>query len=188
MQIVDLIHIYISLIILFVAVVADICSGRIPNLWICAGLAAGGVLMALSWLPFGWRGFLAGLFVPLLIGWIPFRMGALGAGDVKLLMVVGCLNGGKDVFYCIFLSFLFAAGISLGRLLSLRQFKSSLILCFRYFQEIIFQKRIKLYPGRWQKVHTIHFSIAIFGGYITWLGVSTCREILFCLADLSRHI
>ncbi|MCD8149190.1 MAG: A24 family peptidase [Clostridiales bacterium] len=178
MRIGSCIVIYVSLFLLFVAVVSDLCSGKIPNWWICTGVAAAGVLTVWPGLSPGWPDFLSGLVIPLLIGWIPFRMGALGAGDVKLLMVIGCLNGGREIFYCIFLSFLLAAGISLGRLLSLRQFKDSLISCIRYFQSVFLQRRIELYPGRGQKGHTIHFSMAIFGGYVMWLGVSTCRFIL----------
>jgi len=178
MRIGSWIVIYVSLLVLFVAVVSDLCSGKIPNRWICVGFAAAGVLMVWPGLSFGWTGFLSGLAIPLLIGWIPFRMGALGAGDVKLMMVIGCLNGGREIIYCIFLSFLLAAGISLGRLLSLRQFKNSLISCIRYFQGIFLQRKIALYPERGQKGHTIHFSMAIFGGYVMWLGVNTCRFIL----------
>ncbi|MCC8029041.1 MAG: A24 family peptidase [Lachnospiraceae bacterium] len=171
-------HVYISLIILFAAAAEDLHTDRIPNSLICTGLAAGFLLMILPRTAYGWPGCLAGLLIPLMICWIPFRMGAIGAGDVKLLMVIGCLNGGRDVFYCIFLSFLLAAGISLGRLLSLRQFKSSLMLCFQYFQRTLLQRKMELYPERHRKYHTIHFSVAVFFGYAAWWGVSTCRSML----------
>lgn len=124
-----------------------------------------------------YNSFLSGFLIPILIGWIPFRMRAIGAGDVKLFVVVGCLNGGRDVFYCIFLSFLLAAGISLSRLLSLRQVKISLIYCFQYFQKIITQKKIEAYPGRMKKGHNIHFSIAILLGYVALLGVKNCKIV-----------
>ncbi|MCD7866518.1 MAG: A24 family peptidase [Clostridiales bacterium] len=169
-------HVYVTLVILFISVVEDLCTDRIPNHWICTGFAAGVFLLILPWTTIGCTGFLTGLLIPFLIGWIPFRMGAIGAGDVKLLLVVGCLNGGRDVFYCIFLSFLFAAGISLGKLLSLRQFKSSLMLCFQFFQSIFLQKKMELYPERHRKGHTIHFSIAVFFGYAAWWGGEHMQE------------
>ncbi len=178
MRIGSYIHVYVTLTILFIAVVEDLCTDRIPNRWICLGLAAGILFLILPWTSIGWTGFLAGLMIPVFIGWLPFRMGAIGAGDVKLLLVVGCLSGGRDVFYCIFLSFLFAAGISLGKLLSLRQFKSSLMLCFQYFQSILLQRKVELYPDRHRKGHTIHFSVAVFFGYAAWWGVSSCRSML----------
>ena len=104
-------------------------------------------------------------------------MRAVGAGDIKLFMAVGCLNGGEDVLYSIFLSFLLGAGISLGRLLSLKKLKISLIQCFRYFIQMVMQKKIERYPGAGEASHTIHFSVAIFLGYMVWLGVKTCKIV-----------
>lgn len=155
----------------------DLYSDQIRNEWICVGIAAGGVLMLFPRSALGGGSFLSGILIPVLLGWIPFRMRAIGAGDVKLFIVIGCLNGGRDVFYCIFLSFLLAAGISLSRLLSLRQLKMSLMYCFQYFQRMIVQKKIEAYPGRMKKGHTIHFSTAILFGYAALLGVKVCKIV-----------
>lgn len=171
------INVFVSMVILIVAVVTDLHSDKIRNKWICVGILAGGVLMFLPQSALNWSSFLSGILIPVLIGWIPFRMRAIGAGDVKLFIVIGCLNGGRDVFYCIFLSFLLAAGISLGRLLSLRQLKMSLMYCFQYFQKIFVLKRIEAYPGKLKKGHTIHFSIAVLFGYAAWLGVKVCKIV-----------
>lgn len=173
-------HVYISLILLFAAVVMDLRTGRISNKWICAGLTAGTVLFLSPVSVLGPGAFFLGFLIPFLICWIPFRMRAIGAGDIKLFFVIGCLNGGEDVFYCIFFSFLLGAGFSLGRLLSLRQLRVSLMNCFQHFIDMLTQKRIQVYPGAGEKSHTIHFSGAIFLGYILWLGVKTCK-IVFLL-------
>ncbi len=167
-----------SLILLSVAAVSDLRSGRIPNMWICIGLAAGVLCRALSLTSFGWSGFFFGMLIPFLICWIPFRMGAMGAGDVKLLIVLGALNGGGDILYCIFFSFLFAAGISLGKLLSLRHLRSSLIQLFHYFQGIFLQGKIELYEGRYASGHTIRFALSIFLGYAAWRGINVCMTLL----------
>lgn len=171
-------HVYITLIFLYTAVVMDLRTGRIPNRWICVGLAAGTVLLLSPQSALGPGSFFLGFLIPFLIGWIPFRMRAIGAGDIKLFFVVGCLNGGEDVFYCIFFSFLLGAGISLSKLLSLRQLKAGLMNCFQYFINMLIQKKVYMYPGAREKSHTIHFSAAIFLGYIVWLGVKACKVIL----------
>lgn len=155
----------------------DLRSDKIRNEWICIGILAGCVLMLLPQSFPDWNSFISGILIPILIGWIPFRMRAIGAGDVKLFIVIGCLNGGRDVFYCIFLSFLLAAGISLSRLLSLRQLKISLIYCIQFFQKIITQRKIEAYPGRMQEDHIIHFSAAVFLGYVAMLGVKVCKIV-----------
>ncbi len=162
----------VSLILLFAAAVSDLRSWRVPNLWIVIGLAAGVLCRILAWSSFGWGSLLLGCLLPFLICWIPYRMGAMGAGDVKLLMALGTLNGGQHVLYCIFFSFLFAAGISLGRLLSLRQFRSSLIQLFQYFHTTLLQGKFGMYPGRSAEGHIIHFAVAILPGYVAWLGVN----------------
>ncbi len=172
-----LIPIIISLVILSMSAVSDLGFDRIPNLWILIGLTAGVVCRIFSWSFFGWGSFFLGMLIPFVICWIPFRMGAMGAGDVKLLMVIGILNGGQNVFYCIFFSFLIAAGISLVKLLRPRQIKKSLTELFFYFQTIFTQGRIETYQGRYVKGHTIHFAVAILLGYALWEGVSICRII-----------
>lgn len=76
-----------------IAVYTDFRSRRIPNL-----LTAGGLLVAFSYhfsnqgvtgLLFGFKGLGVGLFLLL----IPFILGGIGAGDVKLLGVIGAFKG-----------------------------------------------------------------------------------------------
>ncbi len=178
MRIGTLIPTGMSLVLLFAAVRSDLRSWQIPNLWIGIGLTAGVFCRILSWSSFGWSGFFLGVLLPFLICWIPYRMGALGAGDVKLLMALGALSGGQTILYILFFSFLFAAGISLCRLLNLRQLRSSLLQLICFFQTMFFEGKIETYPGRYVEGHTIRFSIAILFGYTTWLGVSICRMLL----------
>lgn len=170
---------YVTLAFVFVSVCTDLRTGRIPNGWIIAGLLTGLLLKIPGISLTAWSDYFTGLFLPILIGWIPFRMRALGAGDIKLFVLIGCLNGGREVLYIILLSFLFAAGISLGRLLRLRQFIQSLNQFFHYMKNVFLLRKIQVYPGRYQKGHTIHFSIAVFLGYISWMGVNVCRNLLY---------
>ncbi len=178
MQIVNALTVFVSLIFLLVAVVMDFRTDRIFNGWILCGLVAGIILRFAPASSLGVKEMVVGFIVPLLIGWVPFRMGALGAGDVKAFLVIGWINGGTCIFYCIFLSFLLAAGISLGRLLVLRQLGESLCLSFQYFHSVFKEKALTAYPGRMRKGHTIHFSAAILGGYVLWIGGTTCKEIM----------
>lgn len=87
----------VLIVMLLVAVIFDLKEQRIPNWLILAALLAalighvitGGLLGLL----FSLKGFGVGLL--LLI--IPFMMGGMGAGDVKLLGVVGALQGSTFV-------------------------------------------------------------------------------------------
>ncbi len=173
----SLIPMSVSLVLSSIAMGTDLKSGRIPNGWIAVGLAAGITCKFLSFSKFGWGGFLLGMLIPLLLCWIPFRMGAMGAGDVKLFLVLGALNGGQSILYCIFFSFLFAAVLSLGKLLRLRTLRASLAQLFHYFKNIFLSGEFSVYPGSCAKGHTIHFAVAIFFGYVVWMGVCICNML-----------
>lgn len=84
---------FFLVLVLLLAVVYDQREQRIPNLLILIGLIAGLVWNVcqggLEGLLFSLKGFAAGLGLL----FIPFAMGGMGAGDVKLLAVVGTFKG-----------------------------------------------------------------------------------------------
>ena len=165
----------LTLTLLCIAVGMDLSSCRIKNQLIIFGMAAG----ILSWLPFSSKedvgSLLAGIVIPIVVCWIPFLMHALGAGDIKLFSVVGCINGGWDAVFCIGFSFFIAAVMSLCRLIREKQLWTSLGECYQYFQQIFMEQKIRPYSGRKKPGHVIHFSMAIIFGYLVWMGVKICR-------------
>ncbi len=92
-------------VILFVAVTIDLRAQRIPNLLTFPAVALTliyySVTSGLNGFFFSVIGLLAG--ISLLI--IPYLLGGMGAGDAKLMGVVGGVLGAKGVFY----AFLFSA-------------------------------------------------------------------------------
>lgn len=85
-------------IILVAAAAADLRARRIPNALTFPGLALG--LLLATWQA-GWTGLAAGL-LGLAAGaallFLPFALGGIGAGDVKLLAVVGAFGGAAFAF------------------------------------------------------------------------------------------
>lgn len=171
----------LTVVILLTAAGTDLICYRIKNELIFVGMMTG-ITLWMTDPPAGGIHLLSGILLPVLVCWIPFRMHALGAGDVKLFSVIGCLNGGRDALCCITFSFLLAAGFSLGRLLSRRRLRSSLFDCFHYFQEIVSSGKIFPYPGRKAPDHRFHFSVFIFLGYLVFLGVNVCKNAPLCWA------
>lgn len=92
-------------VILVVAGIIDLRTRRIPNLLVAFGLAFG---LAVSYSTLGLSGMgsaFSGMGVALLLFVPLFLLRALGAGDVKLMMVVGSFLGPQDTFMIALLSF-----------------------------------------------------------------------------------
>lgn len=93
--------------VLAIACVTDLRAQRIPN-WLtypsmCAALVLHGVLGGADGLVFSISGLGAGLGLMLL----PFLMGVMGAGDVKLLAAAGAFMGARSVLSAFMLTSLF---------------------------------------------------------------------------------
>ena len=85
------------LILLVIAVIFDLKERRIPN-W----LILSGVVMAFTYQGYieGYSGLWScfqGLAIGMALLFIPFAMGGIGAGDVKLLGMIGALKGSTFV-------------------------------------------------------------------------------------------
>lgn len=173
----EFIRISVTAVILLCAVQSDFAVGKIRNRLILTGLFLGLLLHLPGIDAEELCSMLMGIAVPVLVCWIPFRMHGLGAGDVKLFCVIGCLNGGRSIVYCICISFLLAAGFSVGRLLTQKQLWSSMYGCIRYFQLIVREGKIIPYPERARPGHQFHFSAAVLLGYAAVLGVKVCGFI-----------
>lgn len=121
--------IYGLLIFLLTACYQDYRHDKIKNWLIMAGLMGGGYLQFLS---FGFKGILhfgTGFFCTFALLYMFFKIGALGAGDVKLLAVcVGTIGIKRGIFFLCF-AFLAAAVFSLQKMLT----EHNLIGRFRYF-------------------------------------------------------
>lgn len=91
--------------ILCIAAFTDIRARRIPNHLIFWGLACA-LLIALSLGGSAALNALVGIFAALFVFFPVYLWGALGAGDVKLLMVVGAFLGTQQLLFATLLIFL----------------------------------------------------------------------------------
>ncbi|MBQ8184484.1 MAG: prepilin peptidase [Lachnospiraceae bacterium] len=118
-------------VILNAAMVSDILIGKIRNGLIIAGLVLGLIYQAQTAGLGGVRAFAGGVLLTLAAAMLLFAFGAIGAGDGKLLAVVGGFLGMAAVPGYLLLVFLFGAVQAVLKML----WQGSLIRRFRYFAE-----------------------------------------------------
>lgn len=159
----------VLVVVLIICVVTDINERKIYNkvvfpallmAWIGHGVTGGwyGLKMSIA-------GFLVGLGILL----IPFVMGGMGAGDVKLLALVGALKGTVFVLTAALYMALIGAGIALVILLCRKSaFQAAYSVCF-YLYGLQVGLKVPVYVSRDSLSATYPYGIAIAGGGIAGL-------------------
>src|SRR3989338_3422107 len=87
----------ILLLVSFLGAIYDLKARRVPN-WLTLGTFI--LVLLYNLILFNWNGLLislSGFFVGILLLLIPYLMGGMGAGDVKLLGTLGALTSYKSV-------------------------------------------------------------------------------------------
>ena len=161
-----------TILLLILAAVMDILSGKIRNRLILGGLAAG---LFFQLAEAGGKGagiFLTNVSIPVILCYLLFLIHVLGAGDIKLFSVIGGIWNLEILTVTIMRSFLTAAGMSLGKMLHHRNLISRLCIFGDYIRQALAAGRFSQYPKSQGNQHIIHFSIAILIGYIIAMEVA----------------
>ena len=127
---------YLVSLILLLALVSDLLTSKIPNELFAFGfitsqiwcLYTGSVYSALEALA-------SGMLVALIL-FPMFAIGSLGAGDIKIIMLLPAYTNLKNVFYIVFLSFLIAAVYGVIKLWHSKNLTKSIRHFFHYIELI----------------------------------------------------
>lgn len=115
--------------ILLISIVTDVRTKKIPNLLTFPAMLMGLIIHGARG---GWPGLaqgLWGLFLGTALLYIPFALGGMGAGDVKLLGAVGALQGADFVLRAFLASALAGGALAVAALLWRRQLWASICWC-----------------------------------------------------------
>ena len=118
--------------VLVIAAFVDILSYRIPNLWIVCGMLAGLVQIVTKG---DWLLFVQTVFqlIVIFIAFYPFYlMKGLGAGDVKLFLMLGCYIRGTSYLYCLLGAMALAGGWAVLKMLCQKESRERLCYLGRY--------------------------------------------------------
>jgi len=123
-------------VVLIVAAVIDVWKLKVPN-WITFPLIIAGWIFWTS--VHGWSGLgftLFGTAVGLSLLLVPYAIGGMGAGDVKLLAGVGAWVGAATVFWAFCLSAMVGGLMAAAMMLYRRYFKGQSV---DHFKHILFE-------------------------------------------------
>ena len=154
----------IAYVLILIAVGMDVKSMRISNRLILIGL---GISFIRRLCCEGIFGVFTNIFLisfPVILLYLLFLAGALGAGDIKLFSLIGGFVNFKELVWCMIYAFLFAGVFSLLKMLYYRIFFSSMKNVWCYVIRIFMGERSAYVPLDKTK-NKIHFSIAIFSGF-----------------------
>lgn len=157
---------------LCVACFQDVRLGKISNVLILATVLTGGIY---NFSVSGWQGlpgWLLRMAVYLVILYPLFKIGTLGAGDVKLMVAVEGIFSWQDsvsYFVCVW----FAAGImALVKMLMEGNFMERLEYFFSYITDVAVMGKWQLYhkENAFQKEKSIYMSIPLLAGFLLCMG------------------
>lgn len=148
--------------VLLMAVLSDLRSEKINNSIIIFGIIGGlcNVFYKFSLQQVIYS--VTGMFIPIIILFPLFYFHMFGAGDIKLLAVVGGLLGYKGVLFCIIVSIFTGAFISVFKMCKYQLFRERFAY-FSQYMKIYFLtgKRIPYFDSSLSENAKVHFSIPI---------------------------
>lgn len=145
------------------AVVTDLLYGRIPNLLAAAGFIAGFILRFLHPSLGAAPSSALGALIPLAGGFLLWRSGMIGAGDVKLLGAAGSLAGFPDILGIVTASVFCGACISAALMLTCTGVKERLFYFASYVKRTALGGSTSGYrSGGAERPEHFHFAVPVF--------------------------
>lgn len=159
------------LLFLFTAVLEDFRSRKIPNWWILFGFSVGMLSLLEEKTNSSYVYYVTGCLLPFFLLFLFYGIRVLGAGDIKLFMVVGLFLGRKEIFYVILWSFLFGGIYAIIKLFREKCFRKRFAYFFSYLKRVVVNGRLETYViGDWKEEMVLHFSLCILLGCLPVIG------------------
>lgn len=167
---------FLLVLLLIASVVMDYKQDRIPNGIIVFGFVIG---FFSRFTGNGWQDiFNAGvvIIISFCILYPLFRIGGIGAGDVKLLLMTGSFFSADEQLHVMMFSFIIGAILSIEKMISEDNFKERMQYLFSYLADVLRTRQWKLYgenpatDSHKYKSNKIHFALPVFFSVMLGLG------------------
>ena len=162
------------LLLLILAVLADLKTDRIPNGFIVVGIMIG-LAGSRSYGP-GLSSSVVSMFLAFLLLYPLFKIGTLGAGDIKVLIMTGSFFRAKEFLAVLAAAFVAGAVFSVIKLMTEHNMKERLTCLLFYVSDVVGSRRWKLYGENLNsdyeayRRNKIHFTIPVLFGAALRMG------------------
>lgn len=156
--------------IVVTAVLFDLKLGKIPNGVIVTGLMWGFFYQFFSLGGMGPVLFLGGCCFPILLLGILYYFRMIGAGDIKLLSVVGGFLGPHGCFSCTVSAILFGGAISLAIMIRRHMIGQRLLYFSKYIMDYSREKQWKSYLSGVGEDARLNFSFPVLLAVLCYMG------------------
>lgn len=115
---------------------------------------------------------LSGIIIPFLLLFIFYLFHMMGAGDIKLFMMIGAFVGPKDIREVMWTAFLIGAVIALFKMLAHRTVVIRFFYLWNYLYRTITTRKLEPYYQKeeLESKNRIHFAIPIGLSTFLWMG------------------
>jgi len=161
--------------ILTSALVIDVKSGRVPNWLTMSGLLTSQLVLLLDSCETALKALVISLLIVLILFPV-FAIGGLGAGDIKLMMILPCYFSFNSSLHIILYSFLVAAVIGAFGLIFSGKLIYRISRFLLYLKNLIHTGELRIYdsvkssPDGQLASNQIHFTLPIFVSVMLVLG------------------
>lgn len=162
------------LLLLLLSALADLMTDRIPNGFVLLGTITGIVISFLSGR--GLSDTLVSMLTAFLLMYPLYMIGALGAGDVKLFILVGSFRGAGEFMVILAGAFVIGAGFSIVKLAAEKNAAERFRYFFSYLADILRTGHLEIYgEDLKQDYHTycknkIHFAVPVLFSAVCRIG------------------
>lgn len=154
----------------FAAMVMDLAKRRISNWYLLFGWAAGAVVQFFGSSSNWWVNYLGGVLLPIFLLFILFYFRMMGAGDLKMLSVLGGMTGFSTALPLILCSFVFGSIISIGILTFRKSWSRRFRFFYRYCRNYIMTGIRVPYRPQQGGLEEVHFAVPVFLAVLAWKG------------------
>lgn len=157
--------------VLFIAVIVDIVAYKIPNMCILIGLLTGFVrAYSLGGIEAVLRAAVLVLVV-FALGYPFYMMRGIGAGDIKLLMVIACYLPREELEMCVLVTGILAGVMAMGKVIFFRESRERVKYFWEYLHRLVWCRTIGTYEvDRGNKRCVIRLSIPMLGSVLLQAG------------------